>query len=189
MSCIVGVIEGNKVFMGADSAGTAPQSLEQVSCKTPKIYTEGNFIIGMVGSYRGIQLMKDYLDLEKREEIVREVMPDARPYEVISGIVNDMRNIFIDYGFTETKEGRENGGHFLIGYRAGLYLIQPEYDITEPAYPFYSIGNGDMAAFGALYAMADSAMEPVERIKLALSAAQEFSAAVREPWVIDSVGE
>jgi len=188
VSCVVGIVDKGKVYMGADSAGTAPQTLEQVSCKTPKIYTEGNFIVGTVGSYRGIQLLRDYLDLEKREEIVREVMPDADPYEVISGTVEDMRKIFLDFGFTEIKDGRENGGHFLIGYRGGLYLIQPEYDITEPAYSFYSVGNGDMAAFGVLYATEDRKMEPVERIVLALSAAQEFSAAVREPWVIDSVG-
>jgi len=184
MSVVVGIIEGNKIYMGADSAGTEPTTLAQVSCATPKIYKEGNFIIGTVGSFRGMQLIQNYLDIEGRGDII----PDATPYEIISGLVEDMRKIFIDYGYTKIVDGRENGGHFLIGYRNTLFLVQPEYDITIPAYSYYAIGNGDVAAFGVLYATREMGMTPEARLTVCLEAAQEFNGAVRAPWVIDSVG-
>ena len=184
MSVVVGIIEGNKIYMGADSAGTAPETLDQVSCVTRKIYKEGEMLIGTVGSFRGIQLVQNYLDIEGRGELV----PEATSYEIVSGIVEDMRKIFIDYGYTKIVDGRENGGHFLIGYRGMLFLVQPEYDITIPAYPYYAIGNGDTAAFGVLYATQEMAMSPEYRLKVCLEAAEQFNAAVRAPWVIDSVG-
>ena len=187
MSCIVAVTDGKKIWMGADSAGTSPNTLDQVSCKTPKIYKEGDFIIGTVGCLRGMQLMQNYLDMEERGEAIAAV-PEATPFEIVSGLVEDMRQLFSHYGYTQMDSGKETGGNFLIGYRGSIFLVQPEYDIIEPGFPYYSVGNGDSAAFGVLYATRERRVSPKDRVIMALEAAEMFNAAVRRPWVIESVG-
>lgn len=188
MSCVVAIAEGNTVYMGADSAGTVMATLDQVSCKTPKIYKEGEFLIGVVGSFRGLQLIKNNLDFEELENNIKGLSVSVTPAQIVSSLVEDMRSLFIDFGHTKYEDGQENGDNYLIGYKGSIFLLQPEYDIMEPRYPYYALGNGDLAAFGALYATRETDLSPFDRIAVGLEAAQMHNGAVREPWVFDSVG-
>ncbi|HRH83558.1 MAG TPA: hypothetical protein PK210_04910 [Bacteroidia bacterium] len=56
MTCIVGLVDQEKVIIGGDSAATVGTSISLWS--DPKVFKIGDFIFGCEGSFRMIQLMK-----------------------------------------------------------------------------------------------------------------------------------
>jgi len=56
MTCIVGVVDKGKVYMGADSAGVG--GLDLRVRKDPKVFKNGPFLIGCTSSFRMIQLLQ-----------------------------------------------------------------------------------------------------------------------------------
>lgn len=57
MTCIVGFVEGDKVWMGGDSAGTNAY-LDQDLYDSPKVFRNGAMLIGSCGSARQAQLLR-----------------------------------------------------------------------------------------------------------------------------------
>ena len=51
--------------------------------------------------------------------------------------------------------------------------------------PFYAVGCADNIALGAMYATQGKGMNPEERVRLALQAAERYSAGVRGPFAIE----
>ena len=63
MTCIVGIIDNNKVYMGSDSL-CSNNTGECYEAKTPKIYKKSsekyNIIIGCTGSFKLMNLVKNF---------------------------------------------------------------------------------------------------------------------------------
>jgi hypothetical protein len=56
MTCIVGLIDNGKVWMGGDSAGVS--GLDVTVRKDPKVFKNGDFLIGYTSSFRMGQLLR-----------------------------------------------------------------------------------------------------------------------------------
>ena len=56
MTCIVGVVDNGKVYMGGDSAGVGGLCIE--TRKQPKVFRNGDFLIGYTDSFRMGQLLQ-----------------------------------------------------------------------------------------------------------------------------------
>jgi hypothetical protein len=57
VTCIVGFVEGNTVWMGGDSAGTS-LSLDQDLYDAPKVFRNGPMLIGTSGNARQGDLLR-----------------------------------------------------------------------------------------------------------------------------------
>jgi ATP-dependent protease HslVU (ClpYQ) peptidase subunit len=55
-------------------------------------------------------------------------------------------------------------------------------EVAIPACDYAAVGSGAELALGALYALESSGRTPRERLKRALSAAEQFNAGVRGPF-------
>lgn len=198
MTCIVGIAWNNKVVLGADSAGmdawyrTMPR-------RDKKLFRSGSddpnetMLIGYTSSFRMGQILehhvsspRHYADVDVHTYLVREWIPAAR-------------RALKDQGFTEIDNNRESGGQFLIGYRRRLFAVYDDFQVAEPQEPFWAVGCGADYALGAIHALIHaervggltgqhSLVHPAEYyIEAGLHAARQFSAPIRDPWIIEKL--
>lgn len=181
MSCVVGITDGEQVWLGADSAGVAGYQLRLR--RDRKIFRRDDFLFGFAGSFRMGQLLKYNLELP-----TRPIGTDLETY-IHTDLIDACRLAFLRGGFTQQAMGQEFAdGFFLMGHAGKLYCVQCDFQVEETTDLFMAIGCGSEAALGSLYTTQVQA--PEERIRLALEAAEHFSAGVRRPFfLLDNVME
>ena len=177
MTCIVGFVEGDKVWMGGDSAGVAGYDL--MVRADQKVFKNGPMVFGFTSSFRMGQLLRYAL-----------TVPDHDPRVSIekfmsTTFVNAVREVLKQNGYATSKDGQEAGGCFLVGYKGRLFRVDTDYQVGVPFDGFAAVGCGDQIAHGALYA--SEKVKGRARIELALRAAERYSAGVRGPFHIEAL--
>lgn len=175
MTAIVGVVHDGTVHIGGDSAGVSGWSLTVRA--DSKVFTNGPYVMGFTTSFRMGQLLRFALAAPEPEGDLEAFMATT--------FVDAVREALKAGGWAKKDNEREEGGVFLVGVQGHLFCIQSDYQVAEAADGFAAIGCGDQIALGALYATARSRMAPEKRIKLALEAAERFSAGVRGPFAYE----
>lgn len=177
MTCIVGVIQKGKVYIGADSAGVA--GLDVTIRKDPKVFKVGEFVIGCTGSFRMIQLLRFSLTLPK-------IYPDSDIYQYMCvEFINAVRTCFRNGGFLEIDKNIERGGFFLVGYKDRLFNVQGDYQVGEVERNYDAMGCGEPFALGALDAL-NQEMDAEVQIERVMRIAAYRSGGVRPPFIIES---
>jgi ATP-dependent protease HslVU (ClpYQ) peptidase subunit len=176
MTCIVGLVDGGRVYIGGDSAGVSGLDL-QVRADA-KVFKKDWMVFGFTSSFRMGQLLRYSLSIPQRH-------PDTDVMKwMCSDFIDAVRNCLKSGGFAKKDSEVESGGAFLVGYAGRLFAVHGDYQVAETAAPYASVGCGEAYAVGAMYA---STNEPSERVKLALECAAANSAGVRGPFVIESI--
>jgi ATP-dependent protease HslVU (ClpYQ) peptidase subunit len=176
MTCIAGFLEGQKIWMGADSAGVGGYSLTVRADQ--KLFKNGPMLFGFTGSFRMGQLLRYALTIPDHDPRV--------PIEkyMATNFVNAVRECLKTNGFSQVKNGVEEGGTFLVGYKRRLFCIFDDYQVAEAADAFDAVGCGHDIAKGALFATSHLSGE--ERLRVVFQAAERYSAGVRGPFVFQS---
>jgi ATP-dependent protease HslVU (ClpYQ) peptidase subunit len=172
MTCIVGIAQGGKVYIGADSAGSDGWNVRIRADR--KVFKNGELIFGFTSSFRMGQLLQFNLTPPPIHE-----GQDAYKYAVTQ-LVPAIRDTLRFGGYMKTTEGRETGGTFLVGFRGHLFRIDGDFQVGESRECYESVGCGDCYAMGAMHAQA--ALPPIERLKAGLEAAATFSVGVAAPF-------
>jgi len=179
MTCIIGVVHEDKVYIGGDSAGVGGYSL--ILRADEKVFQNGPVLMGFTSSFRMGQLLRYSLSVP-----VHPFGPDGQPmdtYEyMVTIFIDAVRKCLKDGGFAEKENEKEWGGTFLVGYKGRLFMIQDNYQVAESIDNFQSVGCGEEIARGAL--CVTQGLPPEQRIRLALEAAERYSAGVRGPFLI-----
>lgn len=174
LTCIVGIAEDGKVFIGGDSAGVS--GLDLTVRSDEKVFKNGEFLFGFTSSFRMGQLLRFSFSPPARAEKM-----DDYKY-LVTTFMNAVRQCLKDGGYARSKEGEEQGGTFLLGYRGKLYCVHSDYQVGSSVDGFESCGCGDQIAHGSLFSTTGKPAS--ERIDTALKAAERFSAGVRGPFTI-----
>ena len=179
MTAIVGIVEDGTVWLGGDSAGVGGLSLSTRS--DPKVFKNGEFVIGYTTSFRMGQIIEYHLT-------------PPTPYEGENGMaymvkrfIPSVKSSLKTHGFEYSDCGRDSGGTFLVGYRGELYEVESDYQVARVRQSYHACGCGQDLALGSLHATDSFELAPRERIHMALDAAMEFSAGVRGPFNVVSV--
>ncbi|WP_430782038.1 hypothetical protein [Actinoplanes sp. G11-F43] len=172
MTAIVGLTRGKSVYIGGDSAGVSGLSLS-VRADT-KVFRNKRYLFGFTSSFRMGQLIRYSLSLPKPEGDLDRFM--------VTRFIDGLRDCLKSGGYARKEEEQELGGTFLVGVEGRLYTIYDDYQVARAADGFAAVGCGNDIALGALYATAGRGMRPKARVRLALSAAERFSAGVRGPF-------
>lgn len=175
MTCICGVASKGEVFIGGDSAALTGWAMTVRS--DPKVFINGPFLIGFTSSFRMGQLLRFSF-----KPPIHHAGVSIDEYMVTS-VVDAVRECLKEGGYSTKQNERESGGRFLIGYRGRLFEVTEDYQVGEALDGLAAVGCGDQVACGALYALRD--LEPMERIRRALEAAERFSAGVRGPFTVE----
>ena len=172
MTCIVGVVEGDTVWIGGDSAGVGGLSLTVRA--DAKVFTNGSMVFGFTASFRMGQLLRHALTVPDHDPRV--------PVEkyMATTFIDAVRACLKSHGWASKKDENEIGGDFLVGYRGRLFSIESDYQVGESVDGYAATGCAHDVARGALFATPGLAARP--RVLLALEAAERCSAGVRGPF-------
>ncbi|HZN70319.1 MAG TPA: hypothetical protein VFC00_01345 [Micromonosporaceae bacterium] len=173
MTAIVGLAERGSVYLGGDSAGVDGMSLA-VRADT-KVFRTGRYLFGFTTSFRMGQLIRYSLKPPKPKGDLEDFMATR--------FIDALRECLKTGGWARKENDREEGGTFLVGIRGQLFAVYEDYQIARAADGFAAVGCGNEIALGAMYATARTGLGPRKRIRIALRAAERFSAGVRGPFV------
>ena len=173
MTCIVGLMHEGRVYMGADSAGVS--GLDLMVRADPKVFRNGEFLIGFTTSFRMGQILRAHL---------RAIVPPAVDLDryMEESFVEQVRLTLKERGYAVVNNNQETGGEFLVGVRGHLYLMGSDFQVGRSLLPYWAVGCGAQIALGALYST--FLMPPDRRLMLALEAAEQFSVGVRRPFIV-----
>lgn len=179
MTCVVGLAdEKGRILVAADSAGVRVDDLSLTVRLDPKVFRVGDFVIGCAGSFRAAQVLR-YRFTPPRPAEGQDVYAF-----MVTSFVDAVRAALRDAGVERLHEEVETGlGEFVVGYRSRVFLVEQDFQVAEAASGYASAGVGCQVARGALYATVGRPAK--ERIETALLAAQEHSAGVRGPFIVE----
>lgn len=172
MTCIVGLVAKNGVWLGGDGLG----STDHAKCKVAggKVFKNGEFLIGFCGDFRIGQILRYAFTPPP-------INGDLSRYMCVE-FSNALRASMKDAGYLVVQDGAEKGGDFMVGIRGRLFCVESNFQVIETVLPYIAIGSGDAYAMGAMYA--NHKAKPRERIMKALRAAAEFSPSVGGPFKV-----
>ncbi len=174
MTCIVGLIHDDKIWMGGDSAGANRTRL--TVRKDPKVFINGDMIMGFTSSFRMGELLQYKLRLPIKHQGI-----DIYKY-MVTDFIDAVRECLSKGGYSEKDKEVEKGGEFLVGYKGRLFKIASDYQVGESIHPYDACGSGEDLALGVMFAT--FGQDPESRLRTALEAAFEFNPGVRGPFTI-----
>lgn len=179
MTCIAALVHNGEVYMAGDSAVTNG-SWDLVLHATPKVFRRGEVLIGVAGRSRLLNVVEHGLDVPP--------LPlddaDIARYAVVD-FVNALRATLSTAGHMGQEDGRDKlEGGLLLGIRGRIIEVGNDLFTCEGRSDYFAIGDGDDLALGSLYSTAGRVADPVERLTLALAAAERHKASVRRPFVV-----
>lgn len=174
MTCIIGLVENNTMYVGGDSAGVS--GLDLTIRKDVKVFQKESMLIGYSGSFRMGQLLRFSLQLPEHP-------PDMPDYTYMcTFFIDAVRECLKKGGFTLIKDGVEEiDGEFIVCYHNCVYNIEIDFQVGISSDNYYAIGCGRKYALGAMEVLTG---KPEERIEKALAVASKFSAGVRPPFKV-----
>ncbi len=193
MTCIVGFLHKDTVYLAGDSAGTDDNFSQQIR-KDPKVFQNGPFIFGFTSSFRmGQILMSSKFKPWKQKS-------DQSDYDyMITDFIDALREAFKEGGYLQKREeGDEIGGTFLVGYKGQLYYVEDDFQVGEVYDPYLSVGCGSDLALGSLFTQTRELeiKDPewdvddiINMLILSLDAASRYSAGCKPPYNIISMNK
>jgi ATP-dependent protease HslVU (ClpYQ) peptidase subunit len=173
MTCIVGYIDKEGVYIGGDSAAVSEDDLSYNIRTDEKVFTKGEFIFGYSTSFRMGQLLRYKLKIPAHPKGM-----ENHQY-MVTLFVDAVKRCFQDNDYYEMMT--EEGGSFMIGYKGKLYVILSDFQVAQPKENFAALGCGELIAMGAMYACTEK--DPIKKMEVALNAAVAFSMGVKPPFI------
>ncbi len=181
MTCIVGLVQDDKVYIGGDSLGADENGGTLINAEA-KVFRSGAFLIGKSGSMRMGQIMRHVFklpeynthDLDKK---------DAISCYMATLFVQEMKACFDKLEYKEEEKGA-----LLVGFQGRLFKISADnFQVEEDIGGYNAIGIGHEIAKGSLWTTRGMDMPPESRLELALKACADHNAFVRCPFIIESI--
>lgn len=178
MTCIVGVQEKGRAWIGGDAASVSGSTVYEVGAA--KVFRNGDYVIGGTTSWRMLDLL--------RYKLQPPPPPPGPPdcgFMVIE-FVERLRECMKAGGFARKENEVESAGTILVSVSGRLFRVDSDYQVDAPA-AYCAIGSGRDPALGALFAT-EGQRGPGgagrRRAFLALEASAAHNAYVRPPFTL-----
>lgn len=188
MTCIVGYIDKEKIYMGCDSAGTSWCTQRELA--KPKVMIKNsdniNFIIGVCGSIRLLNIIE-----------YRFVIPEFR-YEksnidtyINTTFIDSLKQCLLANGNCQSTDSVQSmpDGSFLVGINGRLFEIQSNFAVVENNEKNSVVGSGREYAYGSLHTTKNIKSMSVEsRVTKAIESAITYDIYCGGEIKIESIG-
>ena len=171
MSCIVGLVDKKKVYLGCDGIASTEDG-DTHPVHAIKIFKRGSYLFGFAGSIRTGQIIQ---------------RASYKLPKTIWGWPDVIREQITEKGAMVRGEGQVQiqMSNFLIANKGKLYELLSDFQINEVNEEGYAaIGAGSTIALGSLFTSKGLDFTPEQRIYLALNASTEFVASCGPPYTI-----
>lgn len=180
MTCIVGIAQDGRVWLGGDNAGFIGGTILQHG--NGKVFRSGEFVMGCAGNRRFAELARYAF----KPPAIR--VKDVERY-MVTAFIDALRAALKGKGYLFSANGqesadKENGDGMLVGVRGGVFLVGCDFTASRVADGLFAIGSGMDYALGAMHAT--PRLDPEKRLTLALEAAERYSDGVAGPFHIVS---
>lgn len=175
MTCIVGVVKGDTVWLGGDRAAT-DNGFNRKIMKDPKIFMKGELGFGVCGLPKVLDALAHAIELPvqrggaDRGFLVGELVPAIR-----EGLKR------LDCTIDDSPYGTCFAGSMLMAYRGILYELQGNFQLVASDCGYGSVGSGAPFALGSL-TETWRMDHPRKRVIAALEAAADGNAGVAPPF-------
>lgn len=173
MTCIIGYIDKDGVYIGGDSAAVSQEDLSYNIISDEKVFVKGEFIFGYSASFRMGQLIRYKLRIPAHPKGMDDMQYMATLF------IDAAKKCFDENDYMEMMN--EDGSAFMVGYRGKIYIVYSDFHVANPKENFVALGCGEFFAMGAMYASTEK--DPVKKMEIALNAAVTFSMGVKPPFV------
>jgi ATP-dependent protease HslVU (ClpYQ) peptidase subunit len=183
VTCVVGLVDRGKIYMGADSAGSTAQGRVTIR-SDKKVFMVGEYMIGICGSYRMRDILQYHTSLPRYNPKL------YTPLEFVNvELLQRFRDAFKSQGFSRVENNEEEfDGSFIIGFRKKIFEIECDYQVAEAFVPWVAIGSGGEIATASLASTRYiKGIGPIDRINLALQVAADGNAFVRGPFFVSTL--
>lgn len=171
MTCIVGLNTGKKIIIAGDGMGSDGFTYGQD--KRPKVFKRDDFIFGVCGSYRVMQL------LEHKFVVPARKIGQTTENFIYTTFVENVFSCLDNNNALSLKDGaKEFSGSFLFGYEKELYHMFCNFQINVSVRNFDAAGSGNFHAMASLYSTEGLNISPEDRLKKAIECANEFVVSV-----------
>lgn len=184
MTCIVGYIDKqNKImYMGGDSAGV--DDLNLVLRKDTKVFIKEQMIFGYTSSFRMGQLLRFRLKIP-------QYCTNIDIYEYMcTDFIDAVRQCLKENGYSKIENNNERIGTFLVAFQGHLFCIEDDLQVEELINNYNACGCGKNFAISSIRTLDNYSKElytAEEIINTALHLAEDFSAGVRQPFIIQKL--
>lgn len=180
MTCIVGLVDKKKVYIGGDSAGVS--GLDYHIREDEKVFKKNDMVFGFTSSFRMGQIIRYSFNIPDHD-------PRTRDFAYLcTTFIDELIKCFKAKGYAKVNNEVVTGGFFLMGYKENLYQIQSDFQVSQVKRPFDACGCGEDYALGAMEIMSNiKELKPQEKVEKALAVSESFSAGVRGPFNVVSV--
>lgn len=179
MTCIVGLINKGKVYIGGDSAGVSGYSLAHRADE--KVFKKDNMIFGFTSSFRMGQILRYSLKIPDHDPRISD------DEYMCTTFVDSIIECFKTKGYATISNNEISGGVFIVGYNENLYMIESDFQVGKQLGRFAACGCGEDYALGALSILENMKLTPEEKVTKALEVATHWSAGVIGPYNIVSI--
>lgn len=174
MTCIIGLEEGGKAYVGADSMQI--EGLDNAISTNKKIFRRNGFIFAHTGQCRGTQIMKYLIDIP--------LIDDTDEEFIFKHISEPLRMKMKEIGYSEIKDNIEmHRDRWIVAHKNKVYLINSDWEVARKANGLAVGGCGGDYATGAMFAL-KNILPPKKRIERALKISAKCSVGVGPPFVI-----
>lgn len=183
MTCIVGIQHDGDVWLGGDSAGVAAGHYLS-SRADEKVFRCEGYLYAICGSFRGGNVLRYSFKpprLFENDDLVEYMN---------TRYIDALRQAMGNAGQRMVHEGLESTDNFafLVGVRGRLFCVESDFQVGYSRSDYLADGSGVSVAEGVLHATRTMNLNPEERLKLALEAAEAHVTSVRGPFVIERLG-
>lgn len=180
MTCIIGIVDGDRVWVGSDSCMSTNWMKTTVSKpRVVRLSPERSLIAASTGDLRLLNLLHTF-----PYPVTKLASSEAHSY-IMGTFPDRLREFASERGFLETTNGRASLGDnsVLIAFGSAIYHVGALFGVHKVGRSFHAIGSGAEVAMGALQVMGKRA-SPQVRIRRALEAASEIAQQVAPPFEI-----
>lgn len=180
MTCIVGVVEDGKVYIGGDRA--AVDGWKKNTSAHSKVYRVGPFLFGTCGSHRVAQVIEHEFKIS-----VPQADTETDIHYLATIFANEIRSLLASRGIIGKSDDHEDKfeGGSLVGYRGNLYRLSSNFQIDHFERAFDGIGSGSPFALGALQILLKSRTGAWTAIRQALEVAEALCCDVAGPFDVE----
>lgn len=176
MTCIVGLVSNNKIYLGSDSRATAGNHV--VPSKVNKIFKKNDEIMmGIAGYVRVSDVLRSLFIVPPKPESKTDL--DYLQVEFVNSIracLESVKIIINDSGMAMMGDSS-----MILVYKNKLYNIDNSFSVME--FPEYTcIGSGQDYAYGSLETTSKMKVSGRKRVELALEAACKFDTGCALPF-------
>jgi 20S proteasome alpha/beta subunit len=171
----VGLVSGDRVFVGADSMGSSDYEYDIRS--DPKVFRKGrSFLIGFCGSFRVGQLVQCGFTPPRRTA-------KQTDFEYMVSFSSALKR------FLHSEDASFEESSLIVAYRGKLYCVFEDFQVSARSGKYDAIGSGSSWAKGAVGALLkhSSEMDAEAVVRAALEEAELHSTTTRGPFTILSV--